>query len=593
MDTISTRSLMVLYFFVSIFIYANTLNNPFHFDDFHSIVENPHLRALNNIPVFFVDTQTFSVEQGGKMFRPLLLVSYAINFAIHGSEVWGYRIFNILLHFSCVVGLFHLAVKMGAGKRMASLMGWLLLINPLVAEPINYISSRSDLFVSSFIIWSISSLLLRDSRYALGIILFAFGFLVKSMAIVMPPLLLLCERSANVWNYIIRKRFLTISLSVVVLLYLLIIYENSFLGESVDKIPRGLVEQIFTHLKAQVYMAWLCVMPVHLTVDHPFNPASKEITEAIFLSILLIGSISIFAIRAHSHWLSVGWIWQIIALLPYAFIPLNLIVTERRMYLAVVGFSITMSWVFTRWKNRNSRASYGFYGLLILWIGISLSRSNVWANDISLWSEAVNYNPKNPRALINLGLAYERDGSYSAAQKHILEGLSLDPKIANGWLHLGNLQFKDGKYSDAEDSYLRALSVQPGLAGGYYNIGNILLGRGEIVTAEEFYIRALEINPYLALAHNNLGQIHESRGNSVEALRSYDRAIGGNPELPQPHYNRAVLLEKMGDYNSALSEYSRAYKLMNALKNLDEINQSRPFIKKALEGMNRLRGSVP
>ncbi|MEC9049572.1 MAG: tetratricopeptide repeat protein, partial [Candidatus Neomarinimicrobiota bacterium] len=78
-----------------------------------------------------------------------------------------------------------------------------------------------------------------------------------------------------------------------------------------------------------------------------------------------------------------------------------------------------------------------------------------------------------------------------------------------------------------------------------------------------------------------------------EALMSYERAIRGNPELPQPYFNRAVLLEKLGDYDSALGEYSRAYKLMNALKDLDNINQSRPYIKKALEGMERLRNSTP
>ena len=53
------------------------------------------------------------------------------------------------------------------------------------------------------------------------------------------------------------------------------------------------------------------------------------------------------------------------------------------------------------------------------------------------------------------------------------------------------------------------------------------------------------------------------------------------------------MLEKLGDYNSALDQYSRAYKLMNALKDLDNINQSRPYVKKALEGMERLRNSAP
>ena len=33
-------------------VYANSLNNPFHYDDIHSIVENPHIRQLANIPLY-------------------------------------------------------------------------------------------------------------------------------------------------------------------------------------------------------------------------------------------------------------------------------------------------------------------------------------------------------------------------------------------------------------------------------------------------------------------------------------------------------------------------------------------------------------
>ena len=131
-EKLSDKSLSLWYFGLAILIYATAINNPFHFDDFHSIVENPHLRNLKNIPIFFVDTQTFSVEQGGKMFRPLLLTSFAINYAIHGYEVWGYRAFNILLHVSCVIALFRFAMKMGSDKKMAVLMGCLFLINPIV-----------------------------------------------------------------------------------------------------------------------------------------------------------------------------------------------------------------------------------------------------------------------------------------------------------------------------------------------------------------------------------------------------------------------------------------------------------------------------
>ena len=35
-------------------LYYNALDNQFHYDDFHSIVRNPHIRDLGNLPAFFV-----------------------------------------------------------------------------------------------------------------------------------------------------------------------------------------------------------------------------------------------------------------------------------------------------------------------------------------------------------------------------------------------------------------------------------------------------------------------------------------------------------------------------------------------------------
>ena len=402
----------------------------------------------------------------------------------------------------------------------------------------------------------------------------------------------MCDRSTNILANLVRKKNLIASLFVVIVVYVFVIYSNSFLGESINKIPRGFVEQIFTHIKAQVYMVWLCVMPVHLTVDHAFYPASNEITGTVFFAGILIFSLSFFAIRSRTHWLSIGWIWQVAGLLPYAFIPLNLIVTERRMYLAVIGFSIIIAWGLYRLKSKNKYASYFIAILLILWSGISVGRSSVWAKDITLWKEAVDYNPINSRALVNLGLAYQRSNKLTEAKNYIKKGLLLNPDIANGWLHLGNLQFNLGSIFEAEQSYLRALSVQPNLAGGYYNIGNILLGRGEIKKAEQFYMRAININPYLALAHNNLGQIHASRGNSSKAFRSYEKAITGDPGLPEPYFNQGLLHEKIGDYQSALNAYSRAYEIMSDLKDSEEINRSLPFKKQAAESIYRLQRST-
>ena len=98
---------------VVVAIYANSLSGSFHYDDFHSLVWNPHIRDLQSIPAFFADPGLFSADPDKAMFRPLLLVSYGVNYALGGYEVAGYHLFNLLVHLVCVLLIWHIAAPLG------------------------------------------------------------------------------------------------------------------------------------------------------------------------------------------------------------------------------------------------------------------------------------------------------------------------------------------------------------------------------------------------------------------------------------------------------------------------------------------------
>ena len=67
-------------------IYSNTLNVPFLFDDESSILKNTSLRHLSSLWNILHPKDTAGV--GG---RPLLNLSYAINYALGGTDVIGYH----------------------------------------------------------------------------------------------------------------------------------------------------------------------------------------------------------------------------------------------------------------------------------------------------------------------------------------------------------------------------------------------------------------------------------------------------------------------------------------------------------------------
>ena len=101
-------------------VYLNSLDNSFHYDDSHAIVENPHLRSLDQIPGFFADPSDFSREPAMAMYRPVLLTSLALNYAVGAYQVRGYHLVNVLIH--SLVALLVCAIL---GELCASLWaGW-------------------------------------------------------------------------------------------------------------------------------------------------------------------------------------------------------------------------------------------------------------------------------------------------------------------------------------------------------------------------------------------------------------------------------------------------------------------------------------
>ena len=76
--------------FMGLLAFYGTLHSPFHYDDVHAIIENPHIK----------DIGTFQEKVGiqNVFNRSVLLLSFAINQHFGELEVFGYHLVNILIH---------------------------------------------------------------------------------------------------------------------------------------------------------------------------------------------------------------------------------------------------------------------------------------------------------------------------------------------------------------------------------------------------------------------------------------------------------------------------------------------------------------
>src|SRR5262245_6832697 len=74
-------------------VYANSLSNPFMFDDLGAIVQNTHIRSLA--------TALSAPPETPLAGRPVVSLTFALNYAMGGLDVTGYRLVNLALHIAC------------------------------------------------------------------------------------------------------------------------------------------------------------------------------------------------------------------------------------------------------------------------------------------------------------------------------------------------------------------------------------------------------------------------------------------------------------------------------------------------------------
>ena len=545
-----------------VFAYANTLNNSFHYDDDHSLVGNPHLRRLENIPHFFTDPQMFSRNVGSAMYRPLVLVTYAFNYALGGYRVEGYHLLNIVLHFGCACLCFGVLATLGIREKWALAGGLLFAVHPLGAEPVNYISSRSESLAGLFLLASFFFYTRSRRPFSpLSLLCFIAALLSKEIAVSLVGLLLIYDL---LWRSVPIKTvwFRHAPYWGLTLLYLW--GTRALVQEAVIDAPvRTWGVQFCTQLKALVYYAKLLMAPQPLSVEHQFFPVTSQFDPALVAAGLLLLSTAWLAwrgirsgVRAGAFWL--GWIFLVLA--PTLVVPLNVLVNERRLYLALVGFAGFALWACRnlQWTHKTRMlASLGFFFLLLL----TVQYNQVWATEQTLWQHAHRSAPLMVRPHLRLGILYGEAGEKERAEAAYERALELDPENAPAHNNLGNLYKGNGDYEAAESAYNKALEILPNYPEALINLADLYGKTNRLPEALELYERILPLSPNREASHNNLGIAYLKLSRFSDAEQALRRALELNPSSVKILYNLGGALEGQEKALQAAQVYERAVQL--------------------------------
>ena len=129
-------------FFVTFFVYLNSLPNEFIFDDV-PLVQN----SLNVLKGGFWDLVT--------SYRPIRYLTYAFDYHIFGMNPWGFRLMNVLYHALTVISLFWMLKVFGLSKKASFISALVFAIHPVNTDAVAYISGRRDVLMGLFYVLSI------------------------------------------------------------------------------------------------------------------------------------------------------------------------------------------------------------------------------------------------------------------------------------------------------------------------------------------------------------------------------------------------------------------------------------------------------
>ncbi|HUI68351.1 MAG TPA: tetratricopeptide repeat protein [Nitrospirota bacterium] len=586
--------------------YSNTFTVPFQFDDDGYIVNNPIIRSFR---YFLHPSEAVTLNQQSPTAFPIGLryafmtrflgyLSLAMNYHLHGLDVAGYHIVNLLLHIinSFLVYLilrntFKTALfsnreaEIGSNSHdaIALLSSLLFVCHPIQTHAVTYITSRFVLLATFFFLLSLflyisSTMSTTDGKrhvlHAAALVSAAAAMVTKEFTFTLPLIIMLYDLvflSRSTPDRI--KTLAPFSLTLFIIPTLVFIQQGKL--QSLDSTMRVITaadvsqisrsDYLLTQFRVIITYIRLLFFPINQSIDHDvpvYHSLFQLPVFASFTVLLTLISMAVylcFVSNKASKYpvlkvLSFGILWFFITLsVESSIIPLGELIAEYRVYLPSIGMIVAFVSLgvffanqFPELKNPNKVVIATFCTLAIIILVTTYVRNTVWKDEITLWENAVKTSPALVRPHQNLGMYYSMRGRLEDARNELVTALKLDPNNYKLHNNLGIVFKKLGDYDRAIREFQTVMAIMPSDAMVHYNLGNVYLEQGHLQEAIQEYKTNLKVVPDYDDAHLNLGIAYKRSGQLREAVREFTAAIALNPQNESAKSNLASCTTEIG-----------------------------------------------
>jgi protein O-mannosyl-transferase len=599
---------------VAALVYLNAFGHQFVLDDIRLIHDDQRIRSLANVPHLFASSY-WDLQGAQALYRPLVLATYAVNYAMHGLSAYGYTATNVGLHVAVSVLLFALVRAIGGSLFAAAAAGIVFAVHPVHTEAVTAISGRPELLAALFFLAAIllhhmarrggpraivfragslacfgSALLAKESAITLLLVVPAMDALVpgrrqnretvKGVSRVLTdyvPLLAVALAYLAVRRAVLGS--ITIDEGVIAPLdNPLVPVRTMPLGERMGATP---VEAIRTAFAVIAEYARLLAWPARLSPDYSYNQIplvtsarDPRFIAGVVLAAACVGAVVVLWRRRPIGAFGLAWFVLTFSIVSNLVMRIGTVCAERLMYLPSAGLCIAVAIAAERIATAPARRRIT-YGVLAASIVLASARTWMrnrdWQNEATLWTAAIGAAPHSARVqseygrvLLNqaqdaaqAGDIAEAERLYAEARTHLETAVTIFPSYSLPIDGLAMIASLHGRYDEALPLYARALQAWP---GNYASLTNWASAQweqsrrtGQKASERRAQRRMAEADELARQADSGFRQ----------GLDKIDRAIALMPSYPQAHLVRATMLETyVGDRSAAIAEFEEVLRLM-------------------------------
>jgi tetratricopeptide (TPR) repeat protein len=572
-------------------VYANSLYGDFVWDDRMLIIKDPEVQTLTNIGGFF--TEDFFLRQDNDLgygyYRPIVKSTYAIDFAVWGSNPSGYHFTNILLHAACAILVVLLLRRLRMPTGAALVAGLIFAVHPIHTENVAWIAGRTDLLAFLFSGLSLIFYLVASGERSpdgvdrrpgamagriflllFSLAFFALAMLAKEMSVVLVPWIVSIELFLH-RKGIAQSILAAAPFAAVVGAYLMVrlfVVKVAMPGQ-----PEG--HNIGTVLVSAGqltvrYLGWMVGLGERNA--YVVNPYVSAITDKRF-----VVAAAVLAVLTYAAWRwgrRDGLALTLVAMLATSFGPvLNLVRTagppdmgnlmaERFCYFPSFPFVALAVLAGSRLAMSGSRRTRviccAALAAWIVWgVHATVARNRVWRDNLTFLTTTLEQSPDAALLWTNLANHHLENGNPAKAQLALARATELAPTNPAVMTAHATLLVATGRPQDAVPIQERIVALASRSRPVVLcNLAYLYRLTGEQEKSLAILEKLLADGRQYSAMYFNLAEIYRERGETQRARVNYQKALLKNPGDLQM---RAALAQFEAE-NGQLAEAERIYR---------------------------------